>query len=376
MNSIIGFSQVLKKQSAGPLTGKQQEYIDYIHESGKRLLYLINDILDYSKIEAGRFEVNLETFDLHELLNTIQGSMSILASKASLPLNMVISDNVPKRIHSDSYRLEQILKNLIGNAVKFTETGFVSVTVALVNENELLFSIEDTGIGIEKRDMDQLFEAFVQADSSSTKKYGGTGLGLAISKQLVTALGGRIWVESTPGTGTTFFFTIQHDPTASDHGIEMDGIGGIDGDSTKVARPAHTAHHPKPHLPHRSFHILLVEDDHFNQKVISIFLEQAGHRVTIAENGQNALDALAAAPFDMVLMDVQMPEMDGIETAGRIRSSTSGSIDPHVPIIALTASAMEGDKQRCLSAGMNDYVTKPVDYKLLLEKMNQYINLK
>ncbi len=359
MNSLIGFSQVLKDQYFGSLNMEQQEYVDYILESGNRLLYLINDILDYSKIEAGKLEIRVEEFNLRELLHDIYSTTSILASKKALQINIIINDNVPERIKSDAYRLDQILRNLISNAIKFTEEGFVTISVNLAGENELLFSVEDTGIGIETKKIDQIFDAFVQADSSTTKVYGGTGLGLAISRQLVSGLGGRIWVQSEIGKGTTFFFTIKL-VTSQDELSEK----SCERVSPKVSPVSEIS---------RNFKVLLVEDDHFNQKAISFFLKRAGHTVTIVDNGRMALDALMHNKFDIVLMDVQMPEMDGVEAARSIRSFASNNINTQIPIIALTAYAMVGDKEKFLAAGMNDYVTKPVDYPVLLMKMVQLL---
>ena len=347
MNAVIGLTSLLLNT---PINPEQRDYIETIRSSGDSLLAVISDILDFSKIEGGMLELESKPFDLQRVL---EDSMSMVASAArgkGLDLSYSLEPDVPRLVLGDQARLKQILVNLLGNAVKFTEKGEISATVSTSGPSrgkhgleEIMFAVKDTGIGISKEHMGRLFLSFSQADPSTTRKYGGTGLGLVISKNLAERMGGRIWAESEPGKGSVFYFTIKARASpgllpASQEDILPGPLAELDGQGKSDLR------------------ILLAEDNAVNQMVALRMLERLGHRADTAVNGQEVLEALQNRSYDIVLMDVQMPEMDGLEAARRIRSSKSGQ--PY--IIAMTAHAMKGDREVCMEAGMNDYVSKPV----------------
>ena len=347
MNAVIGLTSLLLNT---PINPEQRDYIETIRSSGDSLLAVISDILDFSKIEGGMLELESKPFDLQRVL---EDSMSMVASAArgkGLDLSYSLEPDVPRQVLGDQGRLKQILVNLLGNAVKFTEKGEISATVSTSGPSrgrhgleEIMFAVKDTGIGISKEHMGRLFLSFSQADPSTTRKYGGTGLGLVISKNLAERMGGRIWAESEPGKGSVFYFTIKARASpgllpASQEDILPGPPAELDGQGKSDLR------------------ILLAEDNAVNQMVALRMLERLGHRADTAVNGKEVLEALQNRSYDIVLMDVQMPEMDGLEAARRIRSSKSGQ--PY--IIAMTAHAMKGDREVCMEAGMNDYVSKPV----------------
>ena len=355
INAMIGFSQMLKDQQFGPLNTTQIEYLDNIIDSSTRLLILINDILDLSRIEAGKIEISNNVFDFENLLNNINKTYSILASKKRLDFKTIYVSNIPKHLVGDEYRIEQILKNLINNAIKFTESGKVELYISMNTNNELLFEINDTGIGIPHDKIEGLFSKFYQVDSSYTKKYAGAGLGLAISKELVELMEGKLWVESEVGKGSSFYFTLN--AIIPENNLLKSVQKG-----TKPLERVETQ---------QCFNILLAEDDKLNSKSMIYFLKRKGHNVVHANNGKEVLDCLQKSDFDIILMDIQMPEMDGIETTNIIRNSEN--LNDNIPIIALTAYAMTGDQEKFLKAGMNDYVSKPVKLDSLIEKMNQLL---
>lgn len=341
INGIIGMTQLLMKST---LNESQAHFAKLTKMSADALLTLVNDILDFSKIEAGKLDIEKIDVNLPELLDVINDSFNFKAEEKSLALSLTIDDDVPHNVISDPTRIRQILNNLISNAFKFTQQGEIKIAVSHLDQ-QLLFSVEDTGIGIPKDKAMNLFDKFTQLDTSTTRRYGGTGLGLAISKQLSTLMGGEIGVNSVEGKGSLFWFTIALVPA---------GISTPQPQSTTESPPA------EPALQDIPLTILLVEDNYINQQVCIEFLVSLGHQVILASDGQQALDRLnTGQAFDVILMDCQMPVLDGYETTRAIRQDTSGLFDINIPIIALTANAMEDDKQKCLRSGMNYYLAKP-----------------
>jgi CheY-like chemotaxis protein len=323
---------------------------------------IINNILDFSKIEDGKRELEHQSFDL---CSCIEGSIDLLASKAAkkvLTITYIVDDDVPKNLIGDITRLRQVLVNLLGNAVKFTFSGEISISVTGQHQDHRLklnFSVSDTGIGIPEDLTARLFQPFSQVDMSTTRKYGGTGLGLAISKKLVELMGGRIWVETEPGKGSTFFFSILVDPAPIAEPVQ--------------ARELPLQNHLQPYQlgPLR---LLLAEDNEVNQKVTLRMLNKLGIRADVAANGLEVLQALERQPYEIILMDIQMPEMDGLEASKFIRQHWLGEESPH--IIAVTAHALEGDRQRCLDAGMNDYISKPMRMEELIGALCKYPSIR
>ncbi len=491
MNSVIGMTNLLLET---PLNEEQKEYLDTIKLSGNNLLDLINDILDFSKIESGKLELEEQPFELHAC---IEDSLELLGNNAfnkGLDLAYFLDNDVPDSLEGDSSRLRQILVNLVSNAIKFTEEGQVTIHSKVYQEHtesvELLFSVEDTGIGISHEKQNQLFQAFKQLDSSTTRKYGGTGLGLAITQKLVKIMGGDIWMESEPGVGTTFSFTIQLKPTGSPPkaylqgileefsgyasgilwnglpslkmignqfahwGMKIDYIEDLEalGEAPdrydflvlSVTEPEKDADHLKQipamvgentkiliagnyvrkdqlgtdlqekidgiiHLPVKKselyktmiksldkvdrkietgeketevldkslgnrfpLNILVAEDNVINQKLSVRVLEKMGFNPDVAGNGEEVLEAFAHKDYDLILMDVQMPEMDGIEATKKIRTEINKGKE--VVILALTAAAMEEDRQKCIQAGMDDYISKPINFEKLHEVIEKWGN--
>jgi signal transduction histidine kinase/ActR/RegA family two-component response regulator len=361
LNAITGLTSLLLDT---PLNEEQQDYLNIMRISSDSLLSLINDVLDFSKIEAGELKIEQQPFDLQLCVLEAIDLLSSMAAQKKLPINYQMADDVPPFVVGDVTRTRQILVNLIGNAVKFTDEGQVNVHVSAEQvENgrfSLKFTVSDTGIGIPADRMNRLFKSFSQVDSSTTKRFGGTGLGLAISKHLAKAMDGELWVTSNPGAGSTFFFTIVVDK-AQQPNIPP----------AHAAHAAHANHHKhgqktvidKTMAERIPLHILLAEDNLINQKVGRRILERLGYRVDVAGNGLEVLEALHRQHYDLVLMDVQMPEMDGIAATRQIRQTIAPEAQP--VIIALTANALEGDRSRFLQAGMDDYISKPVRIEAL-----------
>jgi signal transduction histidine kinase/DNA-binding NarL/FixJ family response regulator len=344
MNGVMGMLRLLTDTQ---LSGEQRKLAETAKESADSLLTIINDLLDYSKLEAGRLDLEEIAFSPGQVVDAAASLLDSMASEKGLELRVEVAPDLPNWLCGDPTRLRQVLFNLVGNAVKFTEHGEVCIAVShrfLVAERaEVRFAIRDTGIGIAPEA--GLFDRFTQADSSTTRKFGGTGLGLAICKQLAELMGGEIGVESTPGKGSTFWFTVRC-PVSEAPAEEEIGSAGTD--STEATH---------------GLTVLLAEDHPINQILVTTLLAKQGHDVDVANNGVEALEMVQLRPYDLVLMDGHMPEMDGIEATRAIRALDAPVKD--IQIVALTANAMEKDRDRYLAVGMNDFVTKPIEPALL-----------
>ena len=362
MNGIIGMTELVLESD---LTAEQRDYIGIVRTSANSLLTIINDILDFSKVEAGMLAVETVAFDVRNVIDESMQSLALRAAEKGLALRAQYASDIPAQVSSDPYRLRQITVNLVGNAIKFTETGEVRVNVSWLDPvghpRMLHIAVTDTGIGIPQEKINRIYDAFAQADNSTTRKYGGTGLGLTITRRLVELMGGRMWVESTVGQGSCFHFALPVTGLAPDAADPVAPVPEVPADAPKpVTVSTATAEGVK---------VLLVEDNAVNQKLAMAILGKRGYVVTLAENGQEALDALAHAQFAAVLMDMQMPVMGGVEATLAIRTKEREQGLPRMPIIAMTANAMEGDRQRCLDAGMDDYIPKPIKVNSLFEKL-------
>jgi PAS domain S-box-containing protein len=347
MNGIIGMTELVLETE---LDREQRNYLGMAHSSALSLLGLINDILDFSKIEAGKLELEAVSFSLRECISTALKPLGIRAGKKELDLSAEILPEVPDHLIGDPTRLRQVLINLADNAIKFTERGEVMLRVAVeshMDETHLLhFTVRDTGVGIPPDKQSAIFEAFAQADGSTTRHYGGTGLGLAIVSQIVQHMGGRIWVESVMGEGATFHFTAEV------------GVGLLPIQPPQLN--GNGAGKSEPQKEEKCLRILLAEDNVINCALATGILRKRGHALVHAANGREALEAASAAIFDLIFMDVQMPEMDGFEATRHIREMEQASGRERTPIVAMTAHAMTGDRERCLAAGMDDYLSKPL----------------
>jgi signal transduction histidine kinase/CheY-like chemotaxis protein len=345
MNAIIGMSYLCLQEE---LADKPRSYIAMVNRSARDLLTVINDILDFSKIDAGKVELEVVPFSLQESLDQVDSICGHVAREKGVHFETRIGAGVPPVSAGDPLRLGQVLLNLAGNAVKFTERGRVTVEVVPVQVDdevaELEFRVSDTGIGVSPEHLDRLFEAFSQADASSTRRYGGSGLGLAIAKQLVELMEGRIWAQSRVGLGSCFSFTARFKRL---HDVRLSSSPVPDVDAVAAARERLAG-----------ARILVAEDNEFNQIVIEDLLQRCGATTTVRASGREVLEVLRRERFDVVLMDVQMPEMDGFEATRRLRAIPAFAT---LPIIAMTANAMAEDRQRCLAAGMDDFETKPID---------------
>jgi signal transduction histidine kinase/ActR/RegA family two-component response regulator len=354
MNGIMGVTTLLLDSD---LSAEQRESLHLVRTSAESLLRVINDILDVSKIEAGRLSLEPFPFELREQLARCMQTLAFRAKEKGLELSYEVDPDVPDDLTGDWVRLQQVLINLVGNALKFTEKGHVGVRVRLVTRTDddavLHVEVADTGIGVPPDRQEAIFEAFTQADGSTARSHGGTGLGLTISRRLVDMMEGRIWLESEPGRGSRFHFTAKLAVRAQT-AAPVRAAAGVEPDAAPGAPAA--------------LHILLAEDNVVNRFLAVRLLEKQGHRVHTATNGVAAVAAIDHDRFDLALMDLQMPEMDGLEATAIIRErerATGG----HLPIIALTANAMVGDQERCLAAGMDGYVSKPIDINKLLAEI-------
>ena len=348
MNGVVGMSELLMTTD---LSKAQVKSVETIRRSALSLLTILNDILDFSKIEAGQMTLESTPFNLRKTADEALALLRPQVESKGLDLIMDWPNNLPSAVVGDPTRFAQVVTNLVGNALKFTSTGYIRLRARLgprhEDRQEYRFEIEDTGIGINPEAVGRLFTSFTQADSSTTRRFGGTGLGLAIVRRLSELMGGTCGVTSEPGKGSCFWFTLVLEPNLhSDANLTTNSF-------VRFRAP------PSVDSSARKLRILLVEDNPINQEVASALLETLHCECTIADNGRLALEALATgARFDLILMDCQMPEMDGFEATRRIRAHESAS-DAHVPIVALTANAMAGDRELCLGAGMDDFLSKP-----------------
>jgi PAS domain S-box-containing protein len=364
MNGILGMTELTLDTQ---LTKEQREYLVTVKNSADALLVVINDILDFSKIEAGKLEFDPVDFNLRLCLGEIMETLALRAQQRGLEFACRIQPDVDEWVTGDPGRLRQVLVNLIGNAIKFTERGEVVLEVDKESEEKtavlLRFTVHDTGIGILEEKLGLIFDAFTQADSSMSRRYGGTGLGLAITRRLVDLMGGRIWADSEAAQGSTFHFTAQfgkaHAPEIAAPQFEPEIVG----EARSLAK-----HEGRPGM-----RILLAEDNAVNRLVATRLLEKGGYDVVVAENGREAVDLAGRWDVQLVLMDVQMPEMDGFEATRALREKEKGT-GKHLPIVAMTAHAMKGDREKCLAAGMDDYLTKPIRSAQLFKLLVHYAN--
>ncbi|TPV97004.1 MAG: response regulator [Myxococcales bacterium FL481] len=349
MNGVLGMANELSLSS---LDARQQECLSVLSNSARALLSLINDILDLSKVESGKLELESVTFDPHRLAVEVGELFAASARERGVRLEHRVDNRVAVPVRGDPLRIRQVLTNLLGNAVKFTQRGRVTLTLTATGPDRIRFEVADTGIGMSQETLQRIFDPFEQADSSTTRRFGGTGLGTTICHRLVQLMGGTLQVESELGVGSRFWFELR---LASAN------------DTPHARPPAATATVTAAARPLR---VLVAEDNVVNQKVIKMLLRRLGHDVTLVEDGQAAVEAVAAASFDVVLMDCQMPTMDGLEATRRIRERTPAGAG-HLPILALTANTMQGDRERCLAAGMDDHLPKPLDYDRVAEALSK-----
>lgn len=377
MNGVLGFANLLLETQLNP---EQREFAQTVQRTGDALLTIIDDVLDYSKIEAGCMTVEQIDFDLRSVCEEARAILQASVAKRGLIMSLAYDATLPRIIKGDPVRLRQVLLNLAGNAVKFTERGAVRIEVSRLDETQLKISVADSGIGITAEQLDRLFRRFTQADSSTTRRYGGTGLGLAISKTLVELMGGTIGAQSLPGAGSTFWITLpliagaqtQPQPAEAEPPAPVPPApvppASVPTLVDAVAAPAACGA-----AQVGAAHVLLVEDNFVNQRVAVYMLTKLGHRVDVAKHGREAIDMLGKSGYDLVLMDCQMPEMDGFEATRIIRDRSSPVLDHEIPVIAMTANAFPEDRARALACGMNDFLAKPVDRPVLAGMLEKWL---
>jgi CheY-like chemotaxis protein len=382
MNGVIGMTELLLNTQ---LTAEQRDFVETIHLSGENLLTIINDILDFSKIDSGKIELELSPFNIRIAAEDVLKLLTTKAVEKGLELVYRVESKVPAYIEGDETRFKQVLINLVGNAIKFTHRGQVTVHVVTRNMTpdrnfELVCEVRDTGIGIPADKLDRLFKAFSQVDSSTNRRFGGSGLGLAISYGLVELMGGRIDVQSIPGQGSTFRFSIKareavplEAPAAL--AAAADGRTETPGKTTVVVddkkrKPEISVPKLDAGLSERlPLRILVAEDNPVNQKLVQLVLARMGYKADLVENGLKAVLAVELSRYDILFMDLHMPEMDGIQATARIRRTIHPDRQPR--IIAMTADALVGDREKCINAGMDDYVGKPIrseEVQLMIER--------
>lgn len=358
MNGIIGLTDLVLDSE---LNEEQRNYLELIKDSGDNLVGLINDILDFSKIEAGKMTLHPENVELRKVITRSLTILNVKADQKGITIVTHIEDTVPQYVIADGLRLKQLLQNFISNSIKFTNScGAIIVRVAAIEDSgdsiKLQFSVSDTGIGIPASRQEAIFESFQQGDDSTESNYGGTGLGLSICKQIIGLMAGKIWVDSKPGIGTAFHFTIN---------VRRGEAPG---------RPANEIEPPQPadNSAYSGEHILVCEDNIINTKLVVALLRKRGLAVTAVENGIKAIEELKKTPFSLVLMDCQMPQMDGFETTRLIRRGGE-VIDPKVPVIALTANTNQEDRERCQASGMNAFISKPFNRDEFFKLIDAYL---
>ncbi|MDP2646228.1 MAG: ATP-binding protein [Desulfobacterales bacterium] len=365
MHAILGMADLLRES---PLNSEQLKYVQVFQNAGQSLLDLLNSILDLSKVEAGYFELDATGFDVNELMQRTCDVMAVKAHKKNLELFCRLQPETPRNLIGDPARLRQIFINLLDNAIKFTRQGEIALdgkVHQIQGETVLLhFAVRDTGIGIAKETQERIFETFAQADASTTREYGGSGLGLAICKHLCEMMGGKIWVESEPGQGSTFSFIARFKMEPSPGVMEKP----IPADLNGLRRPTVEAEEPGI----RPVRVLLAEDSEENRFVVQAYLKESPVQLDLAENGKIAFDKFLTTSYDMILMDMQMPVMDGYETTRRIRAWEKDRMMEPTPIIAMTAHALTESRQKCLNAGCSDYLSKPVKKTSLLKTIQKY----
>ncbi|KAB3527130.1 histidine kinase N-terminal 7TM domain-containing protein [Alkaliphilus serpentinus] len=357
LNGIMGFTEILAGTN---LNQEQTEYLKEIKNASHTLYHLVNEVLDFSKIEAGKMELEKIDFSLSELVLSAVSLVKHDVKKKGVHLSSNIEVGICDNVKGDFIRLKQVLNNLVGNAVKFTEKGEVHLAVIKLQENDkdisLRFEVADTGVGISADAQKKLFEVFTQADNSTTRKYGGTGLGLSIAKRIIELMGGKIFVESEEGKGSRFSFEVELERSQKDTIATRESVDCIE---EEIAAAANRR-------------ILLVEDIESNRKLASIILNRLGYTCDIAVNGKEAVEACSQRKFDLILMDCQMPVMDGYSATGCIRSQAS--LNNNTPIVAMTANALVGDREKCLAVGMDDFITKPINKDQLKSVIEKWCN--
>jgi signal transduction histidine kinase/DNA-binding NarL/FixJ family response regulator/HPt (histidine-containing phosphotransfer) domain-containing protein len=362
LNAIIGFADLLHRTGGQCEKAELLDYIDTIHASGQHLLCLINDILDLSKIEADRLEIEQVRCSPHAIVGEVVSVLRVKALEKNLTLDYSWRGGVPETILTDPARFRQLLMNIVSNAVKFTHDGKVEIASELAldrQEPQLVVRVTDTGVGIAQEKFDAIFDPFVQADSSVTRRFGGTGLGLTISRRIAQALGGGIEIESEVGKGSVFTITVATGPLDGVPILDApasEAVSGVGGTSPEVALPSIAG-----------ARVLIVEDGDTNRKLLGLVLERAGAKVETAENGRIGVEIALRQPFDLILMDMQMPVMDGYSATTMLRQNGIAA-----PIIALTAHAMKGDQDKCAASGCSGYITKPIDADQLVCMMAEF----
>ena len=369
MNGIIGMAGLLLNTL---LTSEQRDYAETVHNSAEALLTILNDILDFSKIEAGKLTIESIPFDLRAVVHEVVTLLTAAAEEKGITLTVDYAPGAPQYVVGDPVRIRQILFNLTGNAVKFTRQGRVRLVVASEAQANgpahVRLMVEDTGIGIPAEKLVHIFEKFTQADASTTRKYGGTGLGLAIAKQLVTLMGGAISASSEPERGATFTFTLPL-PSTTEKAVCSYIQDHRSWETSLASQQAKNV----AEVP--ALRVLLVEDNTVNQKLAARLVEKLGYCVDVVANGREAIEATSHRSYAAILMDCQMPEMDGFAATRLIRQRYAERPEqPHLPIIAMTANAMSGDRERCLEAGMDDYVTKPIKLEVFKTTLERWLN--